>query len=83
MHQFLSEYYPSNLTEIGLVQCGIGEAGGNALVDWVLHALKIHWLCVERNSFSDETKGKLIELAKGWATRGCVDFWSSTVGIMK
>ncbi len=60
----LSRILPSTLTEIGLVQCGFGDVGGNALVEWASKACKIHWLCVEGNTFSDDTKNRLVELGK-------------------
>ncbi len=55
---------PSTLTEIGLVGCGISDKGGEALIALASKTPKLHWLCVEQNSFSNETKQKLMNLAK-------------------
>ena len=52
---------PATVTEIGLVQCGIGDKGGDALIMWAAKALKLQWLCVEQNLFSDEMKDRFIQ----------------------
>ena len=52
---------PATVTEIGLVQCGIGDKGGDALIMWAAKALNLRWLCVEQNSFSDEMKDRFIQ----------------------
>ena len=52
---------PPTVTEIGLVQCGIGDKGGDALIMWAAKALKLQWLCVEQNLFSDEMKDRFIQ----------------------
>ena len=56
---------PPTVTEIGLVQCGIGDKGGGALITWAAKAPKLKWLCVEQNSFSDEIKDRFIQFSKG------------------
>ena len=53
---------PATVTEIGLVQCGLGDKGGDALIRWAAKARKLIWLCVEQNSFSDEMKDRFIQL---------------------
>ncbi|MEH6452632.1 MAG: hypothetical protein V7782_06255 [Psychromonas sp.] len=55
---------PSTVTEIGLVQCGISDKGGEALLVWAAGAPKLHWLCVEKNYFSNKTKEQFIKLGK-------------------
>ncbi|MFT7674217.1 MAG: hypothetical protein ACI845_002634 [Gammaproteobacteria bacterium] len=55
---------PSTVTEIGLVQCGLGDKGGEALMIWASNVPTLHWLCVEQNSFSDKTRGRLVKLGK-------------------
>jgi hypothetical protein len=52
---------PPTVTEIGLVQCGIGDKGGDALITWAAKAPRLRWLCVEQNSFSDEIKERFIQ----------------------
>jgi hypothetical protein len=55
---------PPTVTEIGLVQCGIGNKGGDALMKWASKAPKLHWLCVEQNSFSNEIKDRFLKFGK-------------------
>ena len=55
---------PPTVTEIGLVQCGIGDKGGGALITWAAKAPKLKWLCVEQNLFSDEIKNRFIQFGK-------------------
>ncbi|MFT6734564.1 MAG: hypothetical protein ACJAS9_002766 [Polaribacter sp.] len=52
---------PQTITEIGLVQSGIGEKGGQALIGWVANAKQLRWLCVEGNIFSNDIKDRLRE----------------------
>ena len=60
----LIESLPSSVTEIGLVGCGISDDAGEALVNWALKAPKLHWLCVEQNSFSEMMKNRLMKLSQ-------------------
>lgn len=55
---------PPSLTEIGLVQCGLGDQAGEPLVAWAAQLPKLHWLCVEHNAFSDQTKERFVELGR-------------------
>jgi hypothetical protein len=55
---------PSTVTEIGLVGCGFGDKGAEALMTWVPNAPKLHWLCIEQNDFSKNIKNRLMTLAK-------------------
>jgi hypothetical protein len=55
---------PPTVTEIGLVQCGNGDKGGDALITWAANAPKLEWLCVEQNFFSDEIKDRFIQFGK-------------------
>ncbi len=59
---------PSTLTEIGLVQCGISDKGADALLAWAPSAPQLHWLCVEDNALSNNTKSRFIKYGK--RTRG-------------
>jgi len=52
---------PQTITEIGLVQSGIGEKGGQALIGWATNAKQLRWLCVEGNIFSNDIKDRLRE----------------------
>ena len=50
---------PQTITEIGLVQSGIGDKGGEALIRWATNAKQLRWLCVEENIFSNDIKDRL------------------------
>ena len=58
---------PTTLTEIGLVGCNVGDTGGNALAAWAANTPKLHWLCVEQNHFSQETKNRFKKLGQSRA----------------
>ncbi len=60
----LVQTLPATLTEIGLVGCGIGDAGGEALMKWATEAPKLHWLCVEQNPFSEATKHRFYKFGQ-------------------
>ena len=60
----LVKMLPPTVTELGLVQCGIGDLGGEALVAWASGAPKVHMLCVEQNAFSTAIKAKLVKLGR-------------------
>ena len=60
----LVQALPATLTEIGLVQCGIGDEGGEALMNWAAQAPKLHWLCVEQNPFSEATRDRFNKLGQ-------------------
>jgi hypothetical protein len=47
---------PLSIRELGLVQCGIGEVGGRALLDWVVNAPNLEMICAEQNAFSHQLK---------------------------
>lgn len=47
---------PKSLCELGLVNCGIEEVGGQALLDWVQNAPNLKMICAEDNSFSNNLK---------------------------
>lgn len=47
---------PISIRELGLVNCGIGETGGQELLNWVKSAPNLKMICAELNSFSDKLK---------------------------
>jgi single-stranded DNA-specific DHH superfamily exonuclease len=55
---------PQTITEIGLVNCGIGDKGGEALIRWSTNAKQLRWLCVEENIFSNDIKDRLRKLGQ-------------------
>lgn len=55
---------PPTVTEVGLVQCGLGDIGGEAIVAWASGAVKLQMLCVEQNAFSSSMKDRLVKLGR-------------------
>jgi hypothetical protein len=49
---------PSSICEIGLVDCGIGDKGGNEILEWIKTLPNLKMICIEQNSFSDNLKMK-------------------------
>jgi hypothetical protein len=47
---------PSSICEIGLVGCGIGDKGGNEILEWIKTLPNLKMICIEQNSFSDNLK---------------------------
>jgi len=52
---------PAGLTELGLVGCGVGDAGGRELVAWLesARAGKMSMICVEGNDMSAEVQAAI------------------------
>ena len=55
---------PQTITEIELVQSGIGDKGGQALIEWATNAKQLRWLCIEGNIFSNDIKDSLREFSQ-------------------
>jgi hypothetical protein len=55
---------PQTITEIGLVQSGIGDKGAEALITWATNAKQLRWLCVEGNVFSNDINDRLSKLGQ-------------------
>jgi hypothetical protein len=53
---------PPTVTEVGLVQCGLSDLGGEALLAWAGGATKLQILCVEQNTFSQPLRAKFSAL---------------------
>jgi len=47
---------PISIRELGFVNCGIEEKGGQALLSWMRNAPNLKMMCAEQNSFSDKLK---------------------------
>jgi hypothetical protein len=60
----LSGAFPKSMTELGLVGCSIGDAGGNALLEWAQLAPDLRMICVEGNDFSSGLKSDFRELGQ-------------------
>jgi hypothetical protein len=60
----LAQAFPPTLTELGLVQCAIGDEGGAALLHWGQKAVGLRMICVEGNHFSVRIRQGFASLAQ-------------------
>ncbi len=60
----LARAFPSTLTELGLVECEIGDEGGAALLRWSKQASELRMICVEGNGFSSSIRLGFTALAQ-------------------
>ena len=60
----LANSLPPSIRDIGLVDCGIGDQGGKAMLDWMQTAPNLRMICMEQNSFSKELKMEFQEFRK-------------------
>ncbi|MBT8359705.1 MAG: hypothetical protein KJO32_02035 [Deltaproteobacteria bacterium] len=60
----LAQAFPPSLTELGLVECAIGDEGGAALLRWGKQAVGLQIICVEGNRFSARIKKGFASLAQ-------------------
>jgi len=60
----LAQALPAGLRELGLVGCGIGDQGGEALLQWASHAQQLSMICIEQNNFSEPMREQFNELAR-------------------
>jgi hypothetical protein len=60
----LARALPRRLPELGLVGCGIGDAGGTALLGWTRQATRLNMLCIEGNAFSEDLGERFRDLAR-------------------
>lgn len=58
----LAKQLPMNLSELGLVGCGMGDVGAQALLEWAKKATNLSMLCIEQNNLSSEWKNAFREL---------------------
>ena len=60
----LAQSLPPALRELGLVDCGIGDTGGEALLQWAQQAPGLRIMCIEENNISQRIRFQFIELAR-------------------
>jgi hypothetical protein len=60
----LAQSFPPTLTELGLVDCAIGDVGGAALLSWAKKAVGLRMICVEGNRFSARIRQEFASLAQ-------------------
>ena len=61
----IAQSLPRTLREVGLVGCGAGDQGGEALYRWASEAAGLQVLCIEENHFSLDLKRRFIALSRG------------------
>lgn len=59
----IAESFPLSVTELGMVGCSIGDAGGDAILAWAKAALNLQMICIEGNDFSTAMRSQLKALA--------------------
>lgn len=59
----LAEAFPETMTELGLVGCSIGDAGGRAILEWARTAPELQMICIEGNRFSADMKSRFQDFA--------------------
>ncbi len=47
---------PYSISQIGLVDCGIGDKGGTEILNWMRKSDNLQMICMEQNNFSDKLK---------------------------
>jgi hypothetical protein len=52
----IAKKIPSSVSEIGLVDCGIGDKGGAEILHWMRTSHNLQMICMEQNKFSDKLK---------------------------
>lgn len=60
----MAQSLPPTLRELGLVNCGIGDAGGEALLKWAQQAPGLRIMCIEDNNISQRIRLQFIALAR-------------------
>lgn len=61
----LMEKLPQSITELGMVGCAIGDAGGEAILDWVKKTPGLRMACIEENHFTERLKADFLKMARG------------------
>ncbi len=56
--------FPSTVTELGFVECAIGDEGGEGLLRWCKKATELRMICVEGNNFSSRISQGFMALAQ-------------------
>ncbi|WP_430411211.1 hypothetical protein [Kordia sp.] len=60
----VAESLPKSIESIGLVGCGIKDAGGEAILSWIKGATQLKMICIENNNFSTQLQQKYSDFAK-------------------
>lgn len=60
----LVKFLPSDLKDLGLVGCNIGDEGAEKLMSWIESTTDLEMLCIENNHFSNEMNTKIQEISR-------------------
>ena len=60
----LAAHLPKSLTELGMVDCGLQDEGGLALLEWAKTAPKLRMICIEQNAFSEEARRAFVDFSE-------------------
>ena len=55
---------PLSISEIGLVDCGIGDEGGIEILNWMRKSTNLQMICAEQNNFSDTLRKEFMLFKK-------------------
>ena len=58
----LAHALPGSLRELGLVGCGIGDKGGQALLQWASQASGLRIICIENNNLTPALRAQFDQL---------------------
>jgi hypothetical protein len=58
-----AEAFPETMTELGLVGCSVGDAGGRLILEWARTAPDLRMICLEGNKFSASMRSQFHDLA--------------------
>ena len=59
----LTKNLPETISEIGLVNCGISDAGGIELLNWMKNSTSLQMICIEQNNFSEKLRSEFKEFS--------------------
>lgn len=60
----LANHLPRSISEIQLIDCGIGDFGGSALLEWMNDAYDLRIVNLEQNNLSRELRSKFEQFAR-------------------
>ena len=60
----ITKRLPSSISEIGLVNCGLGDSAGIEILDWIKSSQNLKMICIEQNNFSNSLKEEFHKFSK-------------------
>ncbi len=56
----LTKHLPESIRELGLVNCGISDAGGTQILNWMKRSTTLKMVCIEGNHYSERLKEEFL-----------------------